>query len=411
MITETLAEDPQVAPPPPVPPAVAVQAPLGNVVVLHGIMGGELALFDSDGQDLVWVNLARLAEGQYNRLPLDEHGFSVRDVRATGIYTRYYGSQLTSLNKQWRARPFFFDWRRDIRVAADDLHRMILSQFGTDQPVHLVAHSMGGLVGRSYIARHPERWAKGGRLVMLGTPNYGSFAVPRLLFGINDILTTLEKVDQVNDVAALLRVTATFQGMYQMMPVRGMLPGLDVLYRSSTYTEVAAPQARLDDAGAFQAEIEGVVDPARMVYVAGYRRCTVDGIADVTKMGAEEGYSLTLYGDGTVPHSLGLLPGVKTFYVDEEHMKLPANASVQAVMTELLETGDLADESHHVWRGLKAGQFDDRACLAERERARSADKAEQAQAISDRLNGRPRVVALGVEAAPEADLGDLMLLR
>ena len=53
-----------------------------------------------------------------------------------------------------------------------------------DEPVHLVAYSMGGLVARSFIQRHPQRWrsmwsggadrrARGGRLVMLGTPNHG----------------------------------------------------------------------------------------------------------------------------------------------------------------------------------------------------------------------------------------------
>lgn len=39
-------------------------------------------------------------------------------------------------------------------------------------PLHIVAHSMGGLVARAYIARH--RPADLGHVVMLGTPNGGS---------------------------------------------------------------------------------------------------------------------------------------------------------------------------------------------------------------------------------------------
>src|SRR5262249_45560849 len=157
-------------------------APRGNVVVLHGIMGAELSMFDGSGSSLIWVKALRLALGRFDRLALDPSGRSLHDVRATGIYLRYYASQLVSLSNEWNVRPFFYDWRRDIRIAADELFQSIITWFGSEDAVHLVAHSMGGLVARSYIVRHPDRWNKGGRLVMLGTPNYGSFAVPRLLF-------------------------------------------------------------------------------------------------------------------------------------------------------------------------------------------------------------------------------------
>jgi alpha-beta hydrolase superfamily lysophospholipase len=81
---------------------------------------------------------------------------------------RYYASQLASLAATWDVRPFFYDWRRDIRVGADELHQSINTWFGSEAAVHLVAHSMGGLVARSYVARHKDRWDRGGRLIMLG---------------------------------------------------------------------------------------------------------------------------------------------------------------------------------------------------------------------------------------------------
>jgi pimeloyl-ACP methyl ester carboxylesterase len=43
---------------------------------------------------------------------------------------------------------------------------------GSDGPLHIVAHSMGGLVARAMI--HRQRPVRLGKLVMLGTPNGGS---------------------------------------------------------------------------------------------------------------------------------------------------------------------------------------------------------------------------------------------
>ncbi|HUI52146.1 MAG TPA: hypothetical protein VLX60_10195, partial [Terriglobales bacterium] len=251
---------------------------LGNVVVLHGIMGGELSLFDQGKASLIWVQILNLLAGKFADLGLDANGLSVRDVRATGIYLRYYGSQIVQLNQDWNVRPFCFDWRQDIRLAAEALFQNINSWFGSDAPVHLVAHSMGGLVARSYIQRHPDRWNKAdsagnrSRLVMLGTPNQGSFAIPRMFLGTNDVLNLISKVDLAHTRNDLLNVAKTFVGAYQMLPVRGMLDGLDILYKSPTYNVVPIDQALLDQAEVFQAEIAPVVDPQRMVYVAGYNR-------------------------------------------------------------------------------------------------------------------------------------------
>src|SRR5262249_51463472 len=46
------------------------------------------------------------------------------------------------------------------------------------EPVHLVAHSMGGLLVRTALMLHGDRiWPKIGRIVFVGTPHAGSMAI------------------------------------------------------------------------------------------------------------------------------------------------------------------------------------------------------------------------------------------
>ncbi|MGH3087715.1 MAG: CHAT domain-containing protein, partial [Rubrobacteraceae bacterium] len=99
------------------------------------------------------------------------------------------------------------------------------------------------------------------------------------------------------------------------------------------------PQSRLENAEKHHEVLREIVDAERMFYVAGYDRPTFYGIEDFSRLDDLDAYDVTLKGDGTVPHELGLLDDVKTYYVDEEHGNLAINERVLASLDELLQNG------------------------------------------------------------------------
>lgn len=335
----------------------------GNVVVIHGIMGGELTATDRNGSgDQIWVKALRIVRGWLERLRLGDDGRTEYDdrydVRASGIMKRYYGELLLSLSENWNVRAFWFDWRKDLKLAATELEAQIDGWFEAGDPVHLVAHSMGGLVARTFIKKYPERWKaiwdekgegkRGGRLVMLGTPNYGSFAIPQTMTGIEGLVRKLALLDLHHNRAELLDILNSFLGSYQMLPSPLMMPAMEQLYNAGTYTGANISQRHLDNARAHHEYLSDCVDEGRMIYVAGYGQPTFSDILDFQKINSLDGYAVTMDGDGRVPHALGLLrrggkPDGKqvgpVYYIKEEHGNLSSNSKILGALTELLETG------------------------------------------------------------------------
>ncbi|MDO5651712.1 MAG: alpha/beta fold hydrolase [Moraxella sp.] len=70
----------------------------------------------------------------------------------------------------------YYSLRDNIKTHAIRLNQALLEQHHSDEPIHLVAHSLGGLVIRQFLADYPDWHAKGriGRIVTLGTPHMGS---------------------------------------------------------------------------------------------------------------------------------------------------------------------------------------------------------------------------------------------
>ena len=325
----------------------------GNVVFLHGITGADLSVAESGGRaKSVWVSIAQIVFGGIRRLKLAANGAdesdSGRAVTATGVNKQFYARAIVALRAKWNVEPYAYDWRKDIDLASDGLATLIQQRF-PNQPVHLVAHSMGGLVARNFIKRHPQLWkamrdatlTRGGRLIMLGTPNYGSYAIAQVLTGTDALLARLERFDLKNNMAELLNVTNSFLGSYMLLPAHGKLPSAtQPIYEKGTWGATpAVSQQHLNRTFEFYKSLDSAatIDPERMVYIAGVNQTTISSL-DILAPG-EFTYGFTRAGDGRVPHTLGLLDGVKSYYVDEVHGDLARNEHILRALDDLLKTG------------------------------------------------------------------------
>jgi hypothetical protein len=346
--------------------------PRPAVVVVPGIMGSELAL----GKRRVWVDLFALAGGGLARLHAGAAG-----VEATGLVADSYAAFCRHLANSHAVEPFPYDWRLGIAPAAERLTATIDRLAGdaetADQPVRIVAHSMGGLVVRAMLAtrKGAAAWARaarhpGSRVVMLGTPNGGSHAIAALLVGRDALLRKLALVDLEHDHAGLLETIAAFDGVLDLLP--DAASGLDLFDRTTWEAIFAAdvPQdrgifggggaasstsagfrwtppdaARLKSARARRTALREAMPAAgRLIYVAGVAEETAcDLVVDPqAPAGRRVRVLATTDGDGRVPWSTGIPAGAATYYLDAAHGDLANTARAFPALLDLLVSGHTA---------------------------------------------------------------------
>ena len=146
-----------------------------RVYILHGIMGSQLGRAGR-GRDVLWVDPEAIAAGRLTELALPRGN----RLRPLGVQTFMYLKLKLALEcAGFDVRFHAYDWRQDILTLGRELSRRLRAD--STGPVAVVAHSMGGLVARAAMARDRKRQIA--RLIMLGTPNFGSFAAVLALRG------------------------------------------------------------------------------------------------------------------------------------------------------------------------------------------------------------------------------------
>ena len=152
-----------------------------NLVFVPGVMG---SLLQSETKGGVWWLDVRTRQ-HLDDLGLAPDGVGDKDannqVSAFSVDTGYEPFAMAALARDdFGHRHFAYDWRKLYRQNSRALRDLILKMHETNggYPVHLVAHSMGGLMVRSTLREFgDDLWPKLGRIAFIGTPHYGSTAI------------------------------------------------------------------------------------------------------------------------------------------------------------------------------------------------------------------------------------------
>ncbi|MDB5778075.1 MAG: hypothetical protein JWP93_440 [Polaromonas sp.] len=341
------------------------------VFVLPGILGSNLKL---DGKR-IWLGF-RFVNG-LKRLAWDPA--TAGRVEPDGPIGSTYDDLIERLADSHEVIPFAYDWRRPIedeaRRLAQAVDSALLARGATGQPVRLIAHSMGGLVARALQLEAPDTWKRlmahdDARLLMLGTPNAGSWAPMQTLSGDDTFGNALVAFGSLFDNGGARKMMAAMPGFIQLQA--GLLDpalGLDKASvwqkladddlarlrdrsiwhtwdetgpQRSIYEWGAPPQAVLDQAVALRRRLDAQVtalgsDAQKILLVIGHAAFTPAGIVidndGLSYLDAPDD------GDGRVTRASALLPGVRTWKVNAEHGKLPDVPGAFAAYIELLTTG------------------------------------------------------------------------
>ncbi|MFN2189771.1 MAG: CHAT domain-containing protein [Candidatus Promineifilaceae bacterium] len=300
--------------------------------LLPGIMGTHLAL----KKKRQWIDVSAIIWGGLGKLAIE-----TKDVEPDGLVESYYEKLFDHLRPYYDVLTFGFDWRKPIAESAKLLAKEIAEELENHtRPVRIIAHSMGGLVARAFVSAHPDLWSKmtrrGGRLIMLGTPNHGSYIPAQVLTQQHKLMKLVAASDLRNSLDDLTKVVRAFPGLVEMLPYKDKI---DLLApeRWQGFSDWPPHAGILESARVFRDKLRNsAIDPDHMVYVAGHHKQTP---ASMERAGSKVIFRYTGRGDGTVPWDLGLLDGVNTYYVNVEHGQIGNHPPAFDAFLELLAEG------------------------------------------------------------------------
>ncbi|HEX8843857.1 MAG TPA: alpha/beta fold hydrolase [Pyrinomonadaceae bacterium] len=149
-----------------------------NLLFVPGVMGSLLLSRTKGG--IWWIDVR--TRKHIDDLKLAPDGQADADPRhqiiPCTVDTSYEAFLTAILERDDFGHELFpYDWRKPVTASADAFRNQVQQLYDSNgnQKVHLVAHSMGGLVVRAALMLYGKTlWPMVGRIVFIGTPHYGS---------------------------------------------------------------------------------------------------------------------------------------------------------------------------------------------------------------------------------------------
>ena len=340
------------------------------VIVLPGILGSHLKV-DTHRVWLSWSLFNGFAL-------LDYPDSDQRVVEPDGPIGITYDNLMNFLGSSHEVIPFDYDWRKPIeqeaRRLSDVVEAALDARAKTGQPVRFLAHSMGGLLARAMQIESGAIWDRmmahqGARLLMLGTPNGGSWAPMQVLSGDDSFGNTITAVGAPFQDSLARATMARFPGFLQLQA--GLLDSSKGLTSQEGWQKLADDDSDQISACSWWHQDRRQLDNVRwgvpndlvlaqavrfweklrkqrdqdlplwrdkLVMVVGSAAYTTDGFE--IKQGEFAYQEIQDSGDGRVTHASAMLPGVRTWKLDADHGNLPTKKAAFAAFKELLETGE-----------------------------------------------------------------------
>ncbi len=372
-----------------------------HVVVVPGILGSQLGIARERPlpDDVLWLDPLDIQVGRLALLGLDAGA----PIIPLGVVLYAH----LKLRLRLRAAGFAvtmhdYDWRLDIEKSGASLAERLRRH--SAKRLAVVAHSMGGLVSRAALAlpgmQHVER------VVLLGTPNLGSFAPVQALRGTYAVVRKIARLNAATTAERLTEeVFTSFPSLYQMVPAAAAGGANDLLDPAAWPDSGPPVRSRLFEGARRFRERLAPADE-RFIAIAGVGQETVTA---VSRRGDGFVYTVTRHGDGTVPAASAALGGARTYFAKTAHSDLTRDAHVASAIVELLRTGSTKRLPTR-WSGRSRAQ----ARVTDRELRRThtekvdwarltpAQRRDFLQNLNEPLKLRLRVAAIARRRAPRS---------
>ncbi|MEI8130171.1 MAG: right-handed parallel beta-helix repeat-containing protein [bacterium] len=353
------------------------------VIIIPGIAGTQL--LRSDTHTEVWPNIAEMirstSDSFLDYLRLDASGkeqdshVDLGDIIREYPQVHIFNSLITSFTSRGYVEGkdlfvFPYDWRMSVGQSAQRLQQTITSVLATTgySDVTLIAHSMGGLVAKQYIANEGDAHIH--KLIFLGTPHLGApKAFTMLEFGDN-LGASVLGFNLLNP-KRIFALSQNLPSVYDLLPTKtyidGVGRGLRYVRDLMTTTVSTMHQAYLDyentkqllirsgrntslfpQAEDLHTAIDSLHLPESKTYnYSGCGRTKTIGSVTLRKKFSWTSTGRTFVddydlgyvnGDDTVPLASSLLDGVQQLFVrGASHSTLPSASgvpeSIQAVIS------------------------------------------------------------------------------